>query len=253
MQVQLNALLLREGRGRRESRRAPPRAGGGTRCRLRARGVPRDVADRFRRSRASSRSGSSGSDDPAIAELVALHRRARSRRGVRLSPSSARTVARTSRRRSPSRPARGAAAQASSRRGRGGVSRGRRRRGVRARRCRASRSRSARRAKSNPAVRYARSVDADLVVLLAPRPVSTNGGRPKRGGGAVGSGGSRKVSATCDGTRAASACGSRSRPKPARRSTKTFPGLAALVDRSGEVVAQLPEWHAGTLVVDVPL
>ncbi len=31
-----------------------------------------------------------------------------------------------------------------------------------------------------------------------------------------------------------------------------FPGLAALVDPRGEVVAWLPDWHAGTLVVDVP-
>jgi predicted amidohydrolase len=31
-----------------------------------------------------------------------------------------------------------------------------------------------------------------------------------------------------------------------------FPGLAALVDPCGEVVAQLPDWHPGTLVVDVP-
>jgi predicted amidohydrolase len=32
-----------------------------------------------------------------------------------------------------------------------------------------------------------------------------------------------------------------------------FPGLAALVDPDGEVVAQLPDWHPGTLVVDVPI
>jgi predicted amidohydrolase len=32
-----------------------------------------------------------------------------------------------------------------------------------------------------------------------------------------------------------------------------FPGLAALVDPRGEVVAQLPDWNAGTLVVDVPV
>jgi predicted amidohydrolase len=32
-----------------------------------------------------------------------------------------------------------------------------------------------------------------------------------------------------------------------------FPGLAALVDPRGEVVAQLPDWQAGNLVVDVPL
>jgi len=31
-----------------------------------------------------------------------------------------------------------------------------------------------------------------------------------------------------------------------------FPGLAALVDPRGEVVAQLPDWHAGTLVVSMP-
>jgi predicted amidohydrolase len=31
-----------------------------------------------------------------------------------------------------------------------------------------------------------------------------------------------------------------------------FPGLAALVDRHGDVVAQLPDWQAGNLVVDVP-
>ena len=31
-----------------------------------------------------------------------------------------------------------------------------------------------------------------------------------------------------------------------------FPGLAALVDPRGDVVAQLPDWHPGTLVVDVP-
>jgi predicted amidohydrolase len=32
-----------------------------------------------------------------------------------------------------------------------------------------------------------------------------------------------------------------------------FPGLAALVDPDGNVTAQLPDWRAGTLVVDVPL
>ena len=32
-----------------------------------------------------------------------------------------------------------------------------------------------------------------------------------------------------------------------------FPGLAALVDPRGEIVAQLPDWQAGNLVVDVPL
>ena len=32
-----------------------------------------------------------------------------------------------------------------------------------------------------------------------------------------------------------------------------FPGLAALVDPRGVVVAQLPDWNAGTLVVDIPL
>ena len=32
-----------------------------------------------------------------------------------------------------------------------------------------------------------------------------------------------------------------------------FPGLAALVDPSGEVTARLPDWQAGTLVVDVPV
>lgn len=32
-----------------------------------------------------------------------------------------------------------------------------------------------------------------------------------------------------------------------------FPGLAALVDPEGTVRAELPDWHAGALVVDVPL
>jgi predicted amidohydrolase len=32
-----------------------------------------------------------------------------------------------------------------------------------------------------------------------------------------------------------------------------FPGVAALVAPSGEVVTRLPDWRAGTLVVDVPL
>ena len=31
-----------------------------------------------------------------------------------------------------------------------------------------------------------------------------------------------------------------------------FPGLAALVDPNGEVVARLPDWQPGTLMVDVP-
>ncbi len=31
-----------------------------------------------------------------------------------------------------------------------------------------------------------------------------------------------------------------------------FPGLAALVDPNGDVVASLPDWHAGTLLVDIP-
>jgi predicted amidohydrolase len=32
-----------------------------------------------------------------------------------------------------------------------------------------------------------------------------------------------------------------------------FPGIAALVDPTGEVVARLPDWREGTLVVDLPL
>lgn len=32
-----------------------------------------------------------------------------------------------------------------------------------------------------------------------------------------------------------------------------FPGLAALVDPRGEIVAQLPDWQAGNLVVNVPV
>ena len=32
-----------------------------------------------------------------------------------------------------------------------------------------------------------------------------------------------------------------------------FPGLAALVDPAGQVVARLPDWREGTLVVDLPL
>jgi predicted amidohydrolase len=32
-----------------------------------------------------------------------------------------------------------------------------------------------------------------------------------------------------------------------------FPGLAALVDPTGEVRAELPDWHEGSLVVDVPV
>jgi len=32
-----------------------------------------------------------------------------------------------------------------------------------------------------------------------------------------------------------------------------FPGIAALVDPAGEVVARLPDWRPGTLVVDVPV
>jgi predicted amidohydrolase len=32
-----------------------------------------------------------------------------------------------------------------------------------------------------------------------------------------------------------------------------FPGLAALVDPRGDVVARLPDWRAGHLVVDIPL
>jgi predicted amidohydrolase len=32
-----------------------------------------------------------------------------------------------------------------------------------------------------------------------------------------------------------------------------FPGLAALTSPAGEVVARLPDWHAGTLIVDIPL
>jgi predicted amidohydrolase len=32
-----------------------------------------------------------------------------------------------------------------------------------------------------------------------------------------------------------------------------FPGIAALIDPSGEVVDRLPDWRPGTLVVDVPL
>jgi predicted amidohydrolase len=32
-----------------------------------------------------------------------------------------------------------------------------------------------------------------------------------------------------------------------------FPGIAALIDPSGEVVDRLPDWQPGTIVVDVPL
>ncbi len=32
-----------------------------------------------------------------------------------------------------------------------------------------------------------------------------------------------------------------------------FPGLAALVGPDGEVMARLPDWHAGTLTVEIPL
>jgi predicted amidohydrolase len=32
-----------------------------------------------------------------------------------------------------------------------------------------------------------------------------------------------------------------------------FPGVAALVDPTGSVCAELPDWHAGSLIVDVPL
>ena len=32
-----------------------------------------------------------------------------------------------------------------------------------------------------------------------------------------------------------------------------FPGIAALIDPSGEIVARLPDWRPGTLVVDLPL
>jgi len=32
-----------------------------------------------------------------------------------------------------------------------------------------------------------------------------------------------------------------------------FPGIAALVAPSGDVVSRLPDWRPGTLVVDVPL
>jgi predicted amidohydrolase len=31
-----------------------------------------------------------------------------------------------------------------------------------------------------------------------------------------------------------------------------FPGLAALVDPAGEVIARLPDWKEGELVVEVP-
>ena len=32
-----------------------------------------------------------------------------------------------------------------------------------------------------------------------------------------------------------------------------FPGLAALVSPDGDVVERLPDWRAGTLVVELPL
>jgi len=32
-----------------------------------------------------------------------------------------------------------------------------------------------------------------------------------------------------------------------------FPGVAALIDPNGEVVARLPDWRPGTLVVEIPL
>ena len=32
-----------------------------------------------------------------------------------------------------------------------------------------------------------------------------------------------------------------------------FPGLAALVDPTGEVRAELSDWHEGSLIVDVPV
>jgi predicted amidohydrolase len=32
-----------------------------------------------------------------------------------------------------------------------------------------------------------------------------------------------------------------------------FPGLAALVGPDGSVAARLPDWHAGTLGVEIPV
>ena len=37
-----------------------------------------------------------------------------------------------------------------------------------------------------------------------------------------------------------------------RRTDEDFPGIAALIAPDGAVVARLPDWRAGTLVVDLP-
>ena len=143
------------------------------------------------------------------------------------------------------RPGRGRAAQAPSRRGRGRVPRGRRRRGVRARRARASRSRSARRAestgRSRTRVRRRRRWCAS-----ARRPVSTNGARREDEWRA---GWEWWLSAgLADAQRHA-----RERRLWIAIATQAgstvdedFPGLAALVDPRGEVVAQLADWQPGT-------
>ena len=65
-------------------------------------------------------------------------------------------------------------------------------------------------------------------------------------------GGALPGSPTRSTRRSASGCGWRWPRRPAPRIDEDFPGIAALVDPTGEVVDRLPDWRPGTLVVDVP-
>ena len=88
------------------------------------------------------------------------------------------------------------------------------------------------------------------VLLAAPR-ASTSGEPPRRSGSRLGLVVRRRASATRSATRATYGLWIAIATQAGSTVDEDFPGLAALVDPTGEVVAQLPDWRPGTLVVDV--
>ena len=91
------------------------------------------------------------------------------------------------------------------------------------------------------------------VVSCARRPVSTVGVPTKRAGSAASTGGRDRRSVTWPVTRAAAWLWIALSTQAGATADEDFPGLAALVDPNGDVVSALPDWHEGTLLVDLPL
>ena len=189
-------------------------------------------------------------DDASVSDLVACKPRARCRGGVRHRRTSSRRTLHHAGRRGRRR-SRGRAAEAPSRRGRGGLPVRRRRPGVRRRR-RALRHCDLRRGPNRPADSRSRRPRAPGWCAFRPRLASTAGARPKPGG-ALGwdwwcgdALGDARRHAHERGLWIAIAT------QAGSTADEDFPGLAALVDPQGVVVDQLPDWSAADLVVEVP-